>query len=176
VKIVAHFKKYDVLWRVLSFEFVVLVLATLSVRQPLAEGFATFFATRPLLMPLLLTSWALGIVFMWMLSVVLKRVLFDACKAVWIEGESIVYIHRWNMFIARSRVSQICLGTYGRFERHGVILTLRDGTRRVIPTGSLRENESEILATLQKAMLDTGAYRSQSSPERQTTCCALRES
>jgi hypothetical protein len=147
--VIAHYKKIDALWRSLSCMLLVILLSAISYSVPYKIGF-TSFLSRPLLLPLFVSGWLFGLFLIWILIVLLKRVLFDAGRALWIENGKIIFLHKWNISVACSEVAQIKTGIYGRFHRAGIFLNLRNGTRKVIPTGSLKESEDLIVARLKE--------------------------
>ena len=85
--------------------------------------------------------------------VIMKRVLFENCKALWMDKGKIIFLHKWNFSAASKDIMSITVGTYGRFNRTGIFLLTRDGTKKIVPIGSLEEPDSVVIARLKECAL-----------------------
>jgi hypothetical protein len=154
VAIIAHYKERETTIRSLGYLSLIGLLLVLAFRNTIAAGDFTPLWRRPFLLPILVGGCLFTTASMLMFAVVLKRVLLDGCRALWIEVGNIVFLHKWNISIAIDAVEDISIGTFGRFEKPAILFRLKSGTTRAIPTGSFREDPTAIVERLKGNIMD----------------------
>jgi hypothetical protein len=100
----------------------------------------------------LVIGWLAAIVFLLMLFALLKQIVLARSCAIWCDGENIFYLNRYFMAVPKKAVERVSIGTFGRFDSPAIILNLRDGRTKTIPTISLSEDAEVILARLRRAI------------------------
>jgi hypothetical protein len=101
----------------------------------------------------LVIGWAAAIVCLMMLFALLRQIVFARSCAVWSDEKHIFYLSRHFMTVPKDALASVSMGTFGRFNSPAIILSLRDGRTKIIPTGGLSEDAKVILIRLQKAIL-----------------------
>jgi hypothetical protein len=148
---IAHYRRVSVLSRTIAGVFVIAILYAVSLYS-VREAGTVFFARRPLLLPIFICGWSLGLFLFYIMAIVTKRVLFENGKALWMEGGQVIFLHKWNFAVACRDIVNVTIGTYGRFSRTGIFLWMRDGTKKVVPTGSLAEPQGVIISRLKECI------------------------
>jgi len=94
--------------------------------------------------PVLWLGLVAGIVFAIMVTAVLVQLVFDQGNALWSDGDRVVYLNRWLISAKRGDIAAASLGSSG-FGGRSVVLTLRNGRKKIVPVGTLREPAAEVL-------------------------------
>src|SRR5262249_51130242 len=107
-------------------------------------------AQRPLLRGFAWTFW-LGAPYVFLFAAtVLKRIVFDHGKALWIDDGMVIYLHRWNLSAPCRDIVDIGRTKEGQ-RLAEVILRTHHGAKR-IPTSLLTEQPDLIIARLKAEM------------------------
>lgn len=99
--------------------------------------------------PLLFFIWIGGAVSLASAIVLLKRLLFDNSVALWIERNKLVFFHRWAFSV---KCEDIQDATESERNQTKIILRMRRGPEREIPTSALAEPTETVLSRLRAAL------------------------
>jgi len=86
--------------------------------------------------------------YLWTEILLVKQALFDRFEAVWIDGDRIVYLGKRYSSAKLEDVAAVSTDNYGSFNFPMIVLRLRNGEERYIPTGALIEDRSSIVAEI----------------------------
>ncbi len=149
VMVIAWFSKPKAVSYLIAGLFIVGLLFIVTLYHPSGTSLVAYTRSRGefwlLVYPL---GWLAGIAAFLMLIALLKQLAFMRANAVWIENGRIVYLNKWFMAVRRSDIKSIAVGSWGTWRRPGIILTLRNGQKKVIPTGILSEPSDVVLSRL----------------------------
>lgn len=76
------------------------------------------------------------------------QLIFDGRRAVWIEQGTLIFLRKWIFAVECNKIERVSAGTIKRYKNEAVILQLRGGTQKEIPTGSLVESREVIISRL----------------------------
>ena len=102
---------------------------------------------RPFL-PILFVGWACAAITLFASAALLKRILSGNLDALWIEDGQLIFFHRWVFNVRCSDIEEISRGDSEGVRRKGIILRIRDGSEKVIPTAALKEAKDIVLSRL----------------------------
>jgi hypothetical protein len=137
---IAHFRTSKTLRPIAVSIFVTLLVPcvtiyALVVRHMLSSPRASF------IIPSIVFAWISGAYVAFGALVGLKRLLFDGGRAVWLEKGRIIFSHSRLFSVPRDAIVRISISTDGQ----AVVMHLRDGREKRLPTGSLKESPKEIV-------------------------------
>jgi hypothetical protein len=147
---IAHYQKANIFLRTLAFVTFLILLNALTLYLPGGESVRHFLARRPLLFPIFISAWIGGLFVLWFAAVIIKRIVFESGRAIWIETGTLIYLHRWNFSVACRDIAEISSGTSERSGRPCIFLRSRDGARKVLLTGLLMEPDDVIIARIKE--------------------------
>lgn len=81
---------------------------------------------------------------------VMEKILFEDGAALWIDNGTITYISKFLLSARLSDVVEIRMGTYGQFERPGVVLKMKSGREKIFPSLALVEPSDSIITRLKE--------------------------
>lgn len=148
ISVIAHYRKGYVLLRMLAFVLFLILLYAFTLSEQI-------LTRKPLLAPLAIFFWVGGLVCFWFAFTVLKRVVFENGRAVWVENGTLVFLHRWALSARCREIDAISSGRYGRFDRLDIFLQMKDGTQKIIPAESMTEPSDLIIARIKEAISAT---------------------
>jgi hypothetical protein len=90
-----------------------------------------------------------------LVGILLYQLVFDGRSAVWIENDKIVHVHGWYRVVDASDVIEVSVGYYGRSNRPGVVLKLRDGRNTSIQADLASEPIEMVAERLRKFLAAT---------------------
>lgn len=80
----------------------------------------------------------------------IEKILFEDGAALWIDNGTITYISKFLLSARLSDIVEIRMGTYGQFERPGVVLKMKNGREKIFPSLALVEPSDSIVARLRE--------------------------
>jgi len=104
----------------------------------------------PFLLGVFAIAWLCGVLLLMLLYAQVRQILFDNGVAVWIEGGAVFYLDRRWFSVNYDEITTIEAGSYGRGGFKGVIFQLKDGRKKSIPLGILRESGAIIIERLRE--------------------------
>jgi hypothetical protein len=107
---------------------------------------------RPFLFPLLVSMWASALIVLAMCATMVRRMLFNHGRALWLQGGTLIYIHRLFFSVQCAEISRFSKGTTGRMNGDAIIIQLRSGGTKDLPTGSLLELRDQVIHKLNAAL------------------------
>jgi hypothetical protein len=147
--IIAHYRRPKILLQLILLLIVLLspVVATIWVlrRHPTA-GFP-----GPLIFSALIISWAAATVVVFMVLAILRQIVFHSSRAIWVENDTILFVHRW-IFSARCKEVISASRTKPDRPQPGIVLRLRSGGAKTFPTGSLAESTDVIISRIEDSI------------------------
>jgi hypothetical protein len=93
-------------------------------------------------------GWLASIALSLMLVALLNQIVFRDCDAIWVEGNRLIYLHKWFLAVERDDVQSASIGTFGHYDTSAIILALQNGDKRAIPVGALSESAQIVLSRL----------------------------
>jgi hypothetical protein len=91
-------------------------------------------------------GWLAAIAFLLMLFALLAQIVFRALLRSLVRRREYFILNRYFMAVPKEAVESVSIGRFGRFDSPAIILSLRDGRTKIIPTVSLSEDAEVILA------------------------------
>jgi hypothetical protein len=85
--------------------------------------------------------------------VMLVQLLFHRRRAVWVEGQKLIFLNGYGFFPVKqtwSAIASLSVGDIGYFRR-GVLATLKNGSKLSIPTWLLEDSPETVLERLKAA-------------------------
>jgi hypothetical protein len=82
--------------------------------------------------------------------------MFADKRAIWIENGKLVHLHQWCLAANCNDIKDISAGTFGIFKVKAIIIGMRDGRRKLIPTALLSESGGLIIARIRKVLSSGG--------------------
>lgn len=146
---IAHYRKVTVLIKSLGLGVFLILLYIFSFLP--AKGDGNFFESimkHKMMLPVGILGWVGGLVGFWIISLMLKSILFQRGSVLWIENGKLVFLNRWNFSIPCGDIVEMKRDTSGLTERSRIVFLLRDGAEKSLLTGSLIEPPDVILARL----------------------------
>jgi hypothetical protein len=106
------------------------------------------------------------------LMLLVKRVVMDDCRGVWIENGSLIVFHKWYFSVSCSKIADVWSGTSEVSGRPAINLRLRDGKKKWILTWGLVEEDGVVIARLKEAIpsINTNIAREPLSLRDQMAC------
>jgi hypothetical protein len=92
----------------------------------------------------------LALVLTFLILTLVSQLIFFRQRAVWLDGENIVYLASWFSCTPRHEIENVLLGSFGKFKRPGIQIRLRDGRTKSIPIELLLEPPDVVLDRLQR--------------------------
>jgi hypothetical protein len=88
----------------------------------------------------------------------IRQLVFDRMRAIWIEDGSLIYMNAQFFKIDVSDIAAIdvesfSVGTFIHIDESGVLLRLKNGGRKIFPTGALSESADVISRRLIQSLL-----------------------
>jgi hypothetical protein len=101
---------------------------------------------------LLPLCWLCGAVLIILFAALMRQMLFDDLRAIWIEGGAVIYLDKRWFSVACAEIHDIHLGTFGRMKFRGIVLELGNGTSKSIPLGIVGEPGATVVARLHETI------------------------
>lgn len=83
---------------------------------------------------------------------IVYEIIFKSCRAIWIEGDEIVYVDTyWNLGaikVRRADIRSFALGTIGPYKQRTIEIQLQSGERKSVRTFYLSEPRDVIFSRL----------------------------
>ena len=98
-------------------------------------------------LPAILLFWAVGPFAILIIVTMIRSVVLQGGAAVWIEESELIYLHRWVLRVKCKDVVQVSRGRTGNFNT-GIVIEMRDGRRKYIPTGLLTDPTEVIISRI----------------------------
>ena len=150
---IAHYKRGFVLVRITALFLLYFCVSLLSFLPVGGVTIGHFLSARPLWIPMAVIGWGIGLFVFYLEVVALKRMIFDDGRALWIDDGEIIFFQRWNFSIVCRDVMEIVAGNVGKRKKLGIRFRMRDGSNRIILTGSLIEPADLIASRLRQHIL-----------------------
>jgi hypothetical protein len=93
-------------------------------------------------------SWISAIVAAFAGTTLANQLLFNRGAALWIESGNLIFLHRWILSARCRDILEIASGTTGQTRHKAILLRMRDGSTKAIPTGALKEPRDVVLLRL----------------------------
>jgi len=82
-----------------------------------------------------------------------QQIFFDKKSAVWIESGNLIFMNPHFFKVRCSDVVSISLEQFGRYKQSGITILLKDGRKKVVPTGLLTVPIDKIVNRLREICL-----------------------
>jgi hypothetical protein len=106
------------------------------------------------LIPIVGLAWFADIFLVMRFVPLIKQLVFDNARAVWIENGILVFVRPWIFSVNCNDIVRVTPGIrkegLNRFQ--AVVLALRNGETQSFPTGSLKESREAIIAKLNEVL------------------------
>src|SRR5215471_16401706 len=79
---------------------------------------------------------------------ILYQLIFAQGKAVWIDGSTIIFLNSWFRAIRQNDIKNVTAVRLGFWKLPAIVLTLRSGKIKSIPTGLLEEPTEVVLSRI----------------------------
>ena len=96
-------------------------------------------------------GWIGCLFFIFLILGMLKQIVFSHRRAIWADDTNIFFLTKFFMAVRKDAIINVSSGNIGRHAR-GIILHLRDGTTKSIPTAALSDPEDVVVGRLRKAL------------------------
>ena len=81
-----------------------------------------------------------------------SQLIFDNCRAIWLEEKTFIYLRRSFFSIPRDDIESLSAGVTARANSPAITLNLRNGTVMQIPTRTLSETREIVMARLAETL------------------------
>jgi hypothetical protein len=153
---IAHYRRGNTLLRMLIFFLMVVVISAFSIAAHEGQSIQQQLAAHPLTAALFFVGlfgmlFGVGVMFL-----VVKRILIDGGRALWIDDGVLIFLHRWNISVRLADVLGMSDGNFGRFNRRGVRFRLKHGREKTIPMDAFSEPAEQIISQIRENLAISG--------------------
>jgi hypothetical protein len=149
---VAHFRRGPVVRNALGLASVIVLLVAAVSYTPDGRIVEHILSPGPLMYPVGLFAAIICSFTLYLCILAVIRIIFQEGKGLWIAGGKIIYMSRLLLSVRLEDVDEIRLGTYGRYKRPGIVLRLRSGRQKIIPSLPLIEPSDVVIARLKEVL------------------------
>ena len=169
--LIASYKRANVLVRMSVAGIFFIAMPTVTLLGYNGASTVEFLSKRPMLVPVFIISWFGSIFALAFIALTLNRVTLDGGRAIWIENGSVIYMHPLNVREKCQDILGVLPGTFGPSNSPGILLRMKNGREKFIPTHLLSEPQDVIIAKLSRAIQSAtselaSARSERSAPER----------
>lgn len=149
---IAHFSMLKSVLAIFVTSLFLLFLISISFHGTKNQHLSLSHLSGSLWFSLLPVAWLCTIAMLALFALLLRQIVFRRGLAVWVDQGALIFLSRHYFRVSVREVSHVLVGSFagslGSPSRPAIVLELRDGQKKFIPTSALREDPMEIRARL----------------------------
>jgi len=152
---IAHFSKLRALAFVIGGLLLVAIVLAVTLRHPAEISLIDYLAAKDVyVLPMVVIGWLAVSLLTVRLLLILRQILFEQARAIWIENGRVHYMNTRLDTVFRKlpldRIESVKIEPMGRMRPLGIVMKLKAGDRRAVPIWILAESGDVVLDRLNR--------------------------